>query len=742
MNEDGRMTVLITGASGFLGGHLAELFVEAGHRARGLVRTTSKTEVLERFGVEIVRGDLKDNDSLRRAVAGVDVVVHAASTMSGIPQEYEEATIKGTRALLAAAEDAGVSRFVHVSSVGVYPIARVPKGRAITEDTPYEDHPALLTNYAKSKIGAERAALEFAERGPMAVVVLRPGILYGPRRDWNLSRMGYALGANRYVIVGSGRNPLPVCYVRNCAKAALLAAESPNAPGGVFNIVDDELFTQKEYLRRLRREVRPRMKIMRMPYVVACCLGALAKLAGAVLGRPSPMHPAHLITCRRRLAYSNERARRVLGWRPEVGKEAALAETMGYYAARERHSRRASPRELGRPVAGKPPLTACLVGCGVIAQSHLTILGRMKNAKVLALCDTDLEAAGELAGRFNVPRTYDDLETMLETEKPQVLHILTPPQSHARYAELAAEKGCNVLVEKPMAVDGAEARRMVRCAARHGVQICVDHNHLYDPVMVRARRLVESGTLGDIVWVESYIGFDLGSSMASRYMAPGGEKHWTFELPGGLYQNLAPHPLCLVHELLGEPTEVHAYARYGRVLPHAPSDELRILLQTPNAFGLASVSVAASPRLQYLTIFGTRMIVFVDLLNKWLVSRKVMRGVPKPISRAMMNLRHGSTVLWGTLKGMLKVLSKRWSPYDGMDTLIREFYASLQSGQAPPVSAEEAIGVMDVMDQVWRQLGAEKLHPPHAEQRDDLNPTEDELNENAVAAAEKTPGIS
>jgi predicted dehydrogenase/nucleoside-diphosphate-sugar epimerase len=704
------MKVLITGASGFLGGYLSELFVQAGHQVRGMVRRTSRTDLLDRLGVEAVLGDLKDAASLRRAVEGVEVVVHAAATMGGIPQEYAAATVEGTRDLLEAAHRAGVRRFVHVSSISVYPLKPPAGGAAITEESPYETEPLFFTNYTRSKVEADRAALEFAQKGAMEVIVLRPGILYGPRGRWELPRMGYAAGPNRYIVIGGGRKPLPVCHVRSCARAALLAAEGP-LKSGVFNILDDEPFSAMEYLKRLKADVRPRLKVTRVPYVLARAAGWLLGLGTGLIGRPSPLHPAHLVQCARRPTYSNARARDVLGWRPEADKETALAETMGSFAARERVSRRADLAVLGRPVADVPPLSACLIGCGGIAETHLQILGRMKNARVAGLCDTNQEAARVLAERFGVPQVFTDALEMVEALRPDMVHILTPPQSHAAYAELAARAGCNVLVEKPMAMDAAEGERMAACARECGVQLCVDHNHLYDPVMVRARRMMESGMLGDIVWVESYYGFNLGDNPASRYMAPGGERHWSFQLPGGFYQNLAPHPICLALEALGEPTRISAHARYGRVLPHAPTDELRILLETGAASGLVTVSLAASPRFQYLNVLGTKGALFVDLLDKWAIPQQTRRGIPRGISRALMNLGAASTIFFGTLGGMASVLRRRWTPFDGMELLVREFYAALQRGGPPPVGAEEALAVMRVMDEAWRQIGPRSVRP-------------------------------
>ena len=700
------MKVLITGASGFLGGYITEMLVSGGHSVRALVRNTSRTDRLEKLGVEILSGDLKDADSLKLAVAGVEAVINAAASVDAPAQEFEAATIQGTRALLEAAELAGARRFVHISSVGIYAI-RPRRGTAqISEDSPLEDDPRFLSVYVKSKLESERAAVEFGRRSKMQVIVLRSGILYGPGGKWTLPRMGYPLGKNRYVVMGRGRNPLPVCYVENCAKAAVLAAEKADLAEGIFNIVDDEPFTAMEFLQRLRKEARPRLKIARFPHTLAYGMATIGEALGKRLKLPCPIRTTYLTICRWRVKYSNERAKKLLGWRPEIGKEEALARTMRFLAQGERVSRRADLALLrSAQVNVQKPMTACVIGCGAIADVHLGILNRLDCVKVRGVCDSNPEVGRRTAEKFMLLRSYTDPEEMLVKEKPQVVHIVTPPQSHAALTDLATKHGCHVLVEKPMAVNAAEARLMAAAARDRGVTLCVDHNLLYEPVMVQARRFIEQKEFGDILWVESYYGFDLGSSPANRYLLPGGEKHWTFQLPGGMYQNLAPHPLSLALDVLGPPDQVQAHARYGRVLPHASTDELRILLETPRAGGIATVSVAASPRFMYLNIFGTKMALFVDLLNKWIIPQRAARGIPRPISRAMMNLKHGRAVLGGTFGGALRILQRSWSEYEGMDLLIREFYASLQEKRPPPVTAEEGLRVMEVMDDVWARLG-------------------------------------
>jgi len=293
---------------------------------------------------------------------------------------------------------------------------------------------------------------------------------------------------------------------------------------------------------------------------------------------------------------------------------------------------------------------------------------------------------------------------MLEVERPQVVHILTPPQSHLGLVETIARRGCHILCEKPMAMNANDARRMVEIAAENGVQLCMDHNHLFDPVMIRARGLIESGALGDIIWVESYYGFNLGNNRNSRYMLPGGGDHWTFKIPGGLYLNIGPHPFSTALDVLGDPEEIIVRADPSRVVAHQPTDELRVFMKTSRGSGMVTVSLAASPRFQYMKIVGTRARLTVDFLNKWMIREGVARGIPKPISRAMTNLRYGCTILSGTFSGMVKVLTKKWTPYDGIDLLVREYYAALQENRPPPVTGEDGLRVMEVLDAVWEQL--------------------------------------
>ena len=209
-----------------------------------------------------------------------------------------------------------------------------------------------------------------------------------------------------------------------------------------------------------------------------------------------------------------------------------------------------------------------IIGCGQIAMTHIPYILAQPDARIVGLADASEGRARELAARFRLPSVYRTLSDLLDAERPDVVHILTPPQTHAALAMEAMEVGCHVLVEKPMAVNLEEAEAMEAVARRRGVKLCVDHNHLFDPAFMRAKALVEQGALGQVVWVESFEGFDVGAP-GNPYVKPGAADHWVHQLPGGIFQNLAPHPAYLSLAFLGSPTSIRAVAqKTGRVPPH------------------------------------------------------------------------------------------------------------------------------------------------------------------------------
>jgi len=217
------MRVLVTGATGFIGGHLARYLVTQGHRVRALVRR--KSPALAETGVELAWGEFTDPEAARAAVNGVEAVFHLAAVRDewGTPESvYQRVNVAGTRHLLEAATEAGVQRFVYCSSVGV---ARYPGNLEADESLRFCE-PTSQVFYHRSKAQAEQMVLEWARSGRVPAVVVRPVITYGPEDKWGMvTRLMTMLAQGRFVPVGNGCNHVDLVYIDDLIGGMYLALE-------------------------------------------------------------------------------------------------------------------------------------------------------------------------------------------------------------------------------------------------------------------------------------------------------------------------------------------------------------------------------------------------------------------------------------------------------------------------------------------------------------------------------------
>src|SRR4051794_9305553 len=186
------MRALVTGAAGFIGGHVVERLAAAGHRVRGMVRSSPQEEAIQRLGAEPVRGDVTQFATLRAAADGMDTVIHVAARVTdwGDWPAFEAATVRGTYNTLRSAVAAGVRRFVLVRTVAVYDDRVGDRLHAVPEDTPHNGvGDRLLGHYSRAKVLAEQSAWEFHGRGALEVTALRPAWVYGPRDRTVLPRL-------------------------------------------------------------------------------------------------------------------------------------------------------------------------------------------------------------------------------------------------------------------------------------------------------------------------------------------------------------------------------------------------------------------------------------------------------------------------------------------------------------------------------------------------------------------------
>jgi nucleoside-diphosphate-sugar epimerase len=276
--------VLLTGATGFVGSHAVEAFVVSGWAVRALVRSSQKAAVLGDLPVELVSGSLEDEESLRAAAQGVDVVVHlAALTHARTAEEYAAVNVAGTRRLVEAARRGGARRFVYLSSLAASGPAS--NGRSVTA----HDAPQPLTEYGRSKLAGERVVMEAAgdagRGGSMEVVILRAPAVYGPR-DTDLYHF-FRLARRGVIPVPTGADRLlQMVHVADLARALVHAARAEGVTG-TYHIAESRCYTWQEVGRLVGAAVGRDVKVIRVPAALIAGLAAVSESAAGVFGRSS-----------------------------------------------------------------------------------------------------------------------------------------------------------------------------------------------------------------------------------------------------------------------------------------------------------------------------------------------------------------------------------------------------------------------------------------------------------------------
>jgi 2-alkyl-3-oxoalkanoate reductase len=317
---------LVTGASGFLGGHLAGFLKRRGYRVQALVRATSDTQRLRALGIDLVQGDLADRASLVASLRGQRFVFNCAARVTdwGPREAFFRVNRDGAGSLVAAAREAGVERIVHVSSLTVLGLPR--GGRLVDESTP----PAAgrLDPYSESKRAGERLVQEAHGRDGLAAVIVRPGAIWGPGDPHILPRIVALLRRGRMVSIGGGRNHVALSHVENLSLGLALAAEVAAAAGRVYHVTDAEDLTARQVLDGLAAGLGTPRARLSLPFPAVYGLAALLEAAARLAGRSEPppltRYGVRLVAsdCR----YDSSRATRELGYRPLVSFEAGVRE--------------------------------------------------------------------------------------------------------------------------------------------------------------------------------------------------------------------------------------------------------------------------------------------------------------------------------------------------------------------------------------------------------------------------------
>ncbi|MDP8939213.1 MAG: NAD(P)-dependent oxidoreductase [Actinomycetota bacterium] len=306
--------VLITGATGFVGSHIAEAFAEAGYEVRCGARDPNHPRWLVDLPVELVPLDLDHPADLLPALQSVDTVIHAAGiTRARRPEDYERVNAVGTRRLAAAARGSGVRRFVFISSLA----ARGPDGM---------DRPTSAYGWSKRRAEAHVYAL----LGDMETTILRPAAVYGPR-DTDLLPL-FEMAKRGWLVLPSGPGLLQPVYAADVAAAALLAARGSYAGAGPFSVAEPASYSWEQVVRLMEKVMGRRIRALRLPAGAFALGGRIAERA-AKLGGSAPSFDVRRAEDLAARAWTCDVSvtEEALGWRSEVPLREGLDLTARWY---------------------------------------------------------------------------------------------------------------------------------------------------------------------------------------------------------------------------------------------------------------------------------------------------------------------------------------------------------------------------------------------------------------------------
>ena len=336
-----------------------------------------------------------------------------------------------------------------------------------------------------------------------------------------------------------------------------------------------------------------------------------------------------------------------------------------------------------------------ILGCGNVTRfAHIPSIKRIKTAVLAAVSDIDPVAAKKAAQRANIPNYYIGLSEMLKHEHLDIVHICTPPDSHSKLSIEAMEAGCNVLVEKPMALNTQEADEMIQASYKFGVKLSVDHNLPLHPLLKRAKSLVAKGYIGEPT------GLDVKYLLNRYHGAVAKKEHWCHNLRGGIFTNKLSPPLSLVMAFLSNPKPVAVDTFKNSDRDWLKADDLRVVLQGDEGMATITLSTNCPKDIFILSIFGTKRNLYIHLNNAVMYSYGMANY--GRLSVVFENFRQGMQIFSNTASAVVKTALRKH--HFGHYALIRGFIDSVQNDTEPPVTAEEGKESITILENIISQL--------------------------------------
>lgn len=340
-----------------------------------------------------------------------------------------------------------------------------------------------------------------------------------------------------------------------------------------------------------------------------------------------------------------------------------------------------------------------LVGCGVIAASHLRFLKKIIPSANIHLCDLDQSKAKEFASKSCIQGIYTSLDDLLSSEKPDTAHILTPPPTHTALAEKAIRAGCHVLIEKPVTETAEEFIKISNLAKLHNKILSADYSTLGMPVVLKAKKEIDSGKFGRLIAVHC----NYACSWHGNTIPYGDPNHWSYFLKGGILQNWADHPASLILDVMDPIHDHNIFFSRRNILPFDCPDLLNVVVRNQDQIGSFTLSLghgSTDIRTHFVLEGGS---IIVDI-RRMLITYTHGKGPQNFIKRALSGILEGYSLASGTIRNAFEVVTGKMQREPGILNVVENFYKVVASEEELIVSHETVLAVTKLLEEVWKEI--------------------------------------
>jgi predicted dehydrogenase len=348
-------------------------------------------------------------------------------------------------------------------------------------------------------------------------------------------------------------------------------------------------------------------------------------------------------------------------------------------------------------------LKACVVGAGQIAEAHIEEIIKIDGANVVGICDLKVTPAKALAEKYNIKGAYTDIDLMLSVEKPDVVHITTPPMSHFFLANKILDAGSNVYIEKPLTITENETESLITKAQDKGLIICPGTHRLrsFETIAV-FEKIRNKDVFGDMIHIDAIFGYNMEGIFGKQILA--NPEHWIAQLPGQLFHNNISHPLGMVAPFLSDDLEVTSLA-YDKSGNGVVNDELRVqIFDRENKITCSILFVSNAKPVQFVVRYlGSKSSISLNLTEHFWIEESNPK-LPGGLGLSV-NVRQKANQLkkqfWSNFHAFW---TGKHTFFSDMRTLIEEFYTAIEKEGKEPVPYRELIITSRVIDQICNQI--------------------------------------